>query len=71
VNLVAVSLMLAVVFTALAVSTRFVRRLHGLGFTFAVLAVGSLAVAHPWLFISQCLGYLSTTHPFGNKQHAV
>ena len=51
-NLVAVSLMLAVVFTALAVSTRFVRRLHGLGFTFAVLAVGSLAVAHPRLFIS-------------------
>ena len=41
-NLAAVSLMLAVVFTALAVSTRFVRRLHGLGFTFAVLAVGSL-----------------------------
>lgn len=51
-NLFAVSLMLAVVFTALAVSTRFVRRLHGLGFTFAVLAVGSLAVAHPRLFIS-------------------
>ena len=51
-TLVAVSLMLAVVFTALAVSTRFVRRLDGLGFTFAVLAVGSVAVAHPPLFTS-------------------
>jgi len=52
VNPVAVSLMLAVVFTALAVGTRFVRRLHGLGFTFTVLTVGSLAVAHPRFFIS-------------------
>ena len=51
-SLVALSLVLAVVFTALAVSTRFVRRLDGLGFTFAVLAVGSLAVAHPQFFIS-------------------
>ena len=48
----AVSLALAVVFAALAVSTRWVRWLHGLGFTFAVLAVGSLAVAHPPLFVA-------------------
>jgi len=48
----AVSLALAVVFTALAVSTRWVRVLHGLGFTFAVLAVGCLAVAHPPLFVA-------------------
>jgi len=48
----AVSLTLAVVFLALAVSTRWVRALHGLGFTFAVLAAGSLAVMHPPLFIA-------------------
>jgi len=46
----AVSLALAVVFTALAASTRWVRALHGMGFTFAVLAVGCVAVAHPALF---------------------
>ncbi len=51
-SVLAVSLALAVVFTALAVSTRFVRRLKGLGFTFAVLAVGAAAVAHPPLFMS-------------------
>ena len=51
-NLLAESLMLAVVFTALAVSTRWVRWLHGLGFTFTVLAVGSLAVAYPPAFLS-------------------
>lgn len=51
-TLFAVSLVLAVVFTVLAVSTRFVPRLDSLGFTFAVLAVGSLAVAHPPLFTS-------------------
>ena len=45
-TLFAVSLALAVGFTALAVSARWIRLLHGLGFTFAVLAVGSLAVAH-------------------------
>lgn len=48
----AVSLALAVVFTALAVATRWVRGLHGLGFTFAVLATGSVAVAHPPLFLA-------------------
>lgn len=48
----AVSLALFIGFTALAVSTRWIRLLHGLGFTFAVLAVGSLAVAHPPLFVS-------------------
>ena len=48
----AVSLALAVVFTALAVGTRFVRALQGQGFTFAVLAIGSVAVAHPPLFLA-------------------
>jgi BASS family bile acid:Na+ symporter len=47
-----VSLALALLFTAVAVSTRWVRALHGLGFTFAVLAVGCLAVAHPPLFVA-------------------
>jgi BASS family bile acid:Na+ symporter len=47
-----VSLALAVLFTALAVNTRWVRWLHGLGFTFAVLATGCAAVAHPPLFVS-------------------
>jgi BASS family bile acid:Na+ symporter len=51
-TLVAISLTLALVFAALAVCTRFVKVLHGLGFTFAVLAVGSAAVAHPPLFVA-------------------
>ena len=45
-------LALAAVFAALAVSTRFVKWLRGLAFTFCVLAVGSAAVAHPALFVS-------------------
>ena len=45
-------LALAAVFAALAVSTRFVKWLRGLAFTFCVLAVGSTAVAHPALFVS-------------------
>ncbi len=51
-TLFAVSLALAVVFAALAVGARWVRALHGLGFTFAVLATGCLAVAHPPLFVA-------------------
>ncbi|MBM3858620.1 MAG: bile acid:sodium symporter family protein [Verrucomicrobia bacterium] len=47
-----VSLTLALVFAALAVSARFIRTLHGLGFTFAVLAVGSGAMAYPPVFIA-------------------
>lgn len=48
----AISLTLALLFAALAVCTRFVKPLHGLAFTFAVLAVGSAAVAYPPLFVS-------------------
>lgn len=48
----AIGLTLALLFAALAVCTRFVKVLHGLAFTFAVLAVGSVAVAHPPLFIT-------------------
>jgi BASS family bile acid:Na+ symporter len=48
----AISLTLSLLFAALAVCTRFVKVLHGLGFTFAVLAVGGAAVAHPLLFIA-------------------
>ena len=48
----AISLTCVVAFTALAVSACFVRRLHGLGFTFSVLAVGAAAVAYPPLFVS-------------------
>ena len=51
-NLFTFSLTLALLFAALAVCTRFVKMLHGLAFTFAVLAVGSAAVAHPPLFIA-------------------
>lgn len=48
----AISLTLALGFAGLAVCTRFVKILQGLGFTFWVLAVGSAAVAHPPLFIA-------------------
>lgn len=51
-NLFAIGLTLTLLFAALAICTRFVKVLHGLGFTFAVLAVGSAAVAHPPLFVS-------------------
>ena len=51
-TLFSVSLTLALLFAALAVCTRFVKRLHGLGFTFCVLAVGSAAVAYPPLFMA-------------------
>lgn len=47
---VTVGATLALLFAALAVGCRHVKALHGLGFTFAVLAAGSLAVAHPPLF---------------------
>jgi BASS family bile acid:Na+ symporter len=46
-----VSIALALLFAALAIGSRRVKTLHGLGFTFAVLAVGCAAVAHPPLFI--------------------
>jgi bile acid:Na+ symporter, BASS family len=49
-SLPAAGLSLAVLFALLAVCTRFVKSLHGLAFTFSVLAVGSAAVAHPPLF---------------------
>ncbi len=48
----ALSLTAAVLFAALAVSSRSVRALHGLSFTFCVLAVGSAALAHPPLFVA-------------------
>ena len=51
-NLFTFSLTLALLFAALAVCTRFVKMLHGLAFTFSVLAVGSAAVAYPPLFIA-------------------
>jgi BASS family bile acid:Na+ symporter len=51
-TLFAISLTLALLFVTLAVGTRFVKLLHGLGFTFGVLAVGSAAVVHPPLFIA-------------------
>ena len=51
-TLFTVSLTLALLFAAVAVGTRFVKRRHGLGFTFAVLAVGSAAVAYPPLFMA-------------------
>jgi BASS family bile acid:Na+ symporter len=47
-----VSLTLALLFAALAVCTWFVKMLHGMAFTFSVLAVGSAAVAYPPLFIA-------------------
>lgn len=46
----AVSTALALFFAALAFVSRRVKALHGLGFTFAVLAVASAAVAHPSWF---------------------
>lgn len=46
----AISLALALLFAALACCSRRVQALHGLGFTFCVLAVGGAAVAHPPLF---------------------
>jgi len=52
VSIFVISLILALVFAAMAVATRFVKALHGLGFTFAVLTVGSMAVMHPPLLIS-------------------
>jgi BASS family bile acid:Na+ symporter len=51
VSIVTICATLGLVFATLAISSRFVKALQGLGFTFAVLAVGSLAVMHPPLFI--------------------
>ena len=51
-TLFAVSLTLTLVFVALAVGACKARALQGLGFTFCVLAVGSLAIAHPPLFVA-------------------
>lgn len=45
-----VSIALLLIFAALAFGSRWVKPLHGLGFTFAVLAVGSAAVAYPPFF---------------------
>lgn len=47
-----VSIALALFFAALVIASRRVIALNGLGLTFAVLAVGSAAVAHPPLFIA-------------------
>lgn len=46
----AVSIALVLIFAALAFASRWVKPLHGLGFTFTVLAVGSAAVAYPPFF---------------------
>ncbi len=48
----AITLTLALLFMALAVCARFAKILHGLAFTFCVLAVGSAALGHPPLFIA-------------------
>ena len=48
----AVSLILLLLFAGLAFASRWWKPLHGLGFTFAVLAVGAGAVAFPGVFVS-------------------
>jgi len=49
--MVVVSATLALGFATLAVLSRSVRSLHGLGFTFCVLTTASLAVLHPPVFV--------------------